>query len=45
MERAMMEIMYHLPSRENVIRCFITRDTIENGAEPVYTIKEQKKTA
>ncbi|MFZ1731900.1 MAG: ATP-dependent Clp protease ATP-binding subunit ClpX [Bacteroidota bacterium] len=45
MERAMMEIMYHLPSRENVVRCFITRDTIESGAEPVYTIKEQKKTA
>lgn len=45
MERAMMEIMYNLPSKENVTRCFITRDTIENGAEPVYTIKEQKKTA
>lgn len=45
MERAMMEIMYNLPSKENVTRCFVTRDTIENGAEPVYTIKEQKKTA
>jgi ATP-dependent Clp protease ATP-binding subunit ClpX len=45
MERAMMEIMYNLPSRENVTRCFVTRDTIETGAEPVYSIKEQKKSA
>ena len=45
MERAMLEIMYHLPSKEHVTRCFVTRDTIETGAEPMYTIKEQKKTA
>ncbi len=45
MERAMLDIMYHLPSKEHVTRCFVTRDTIETGAEPMYTIKEQKKTA
>ena len=45
MERAMLDIMYSLPSKEHVTRCFITRDTIETGAEPMYTIKEQKKTA
>lgn len=45
MERAMMEIMYNLPSKDAVTRCFITRDTIDNGAEPMYTMKEQKKTA
>ncbi len=45
MERSMMEIMYDLPSKESVTRCFITRDVIESGAEPMYTVKEQKKTA
>jgi len=45
MERSMLEIMYQLPSKENVTRCFVTRDTIETGAEPMYTIKERKKTA
>ena len=45
MERSMMDIMYNLPSKEHVTRCFITRDTIETGAEPMYTVQEQKKTA
>jgi len=45
MEKSMLDIMYHMPSREQVTRCFITRDTIENGAEPVCSVKERKKTA
>ena len=45
LEKCMLDIMYHLPSRKKVIRCFMTRDTIENGADPVYTLKEEKKTA
>ena len=45
MERAMMDIMYQLPSMEDVTRCFISRDTIDTGAEPLYTVTEQKKTA
>lgn len=45
MERSMMDIMYNLPSKDHVTRCFVTRDTIETGAEPMYTIQEQKKTA
>ncbi len=45
MEKAMMEIMYHLPSREHVARCFITRETIDSGADPVLSFSEQKKTA
>jgi ATP-dependent Clp protease ATP-binding subunit ClpX len=44
-ENAMLEIMYTLPSREGVTRCFVTRDTIESGAEPVYSYEEKKKTA
>jgi ATP-dependent Clp protease ATP-binding subunit ClpX len=45
LERAMLEIMYALPSKQDVSRCFITSDTIETGAEPVYTIREQKQSA
>jgi ATP-dependent Clp protease ATP-binding subunit ClpX len=45
MERAMMEIMYQLPSREQVSRCFIARETIDNGADPVLSFSEQKRSA
>ncbi|MCZ7556909.1 MAG: ATP-dependent Clp protease ATP-binding subunit ClpX [Bacteroidia bacterium] len=45
LEKAMMDIMYHLPSREQVSRCFISRDTIDNGADPVLSFSEQKRSA
>lgn len=44
-EKTMMDIMYHLPSRQDVVRCFIERDTVLLGTEPVYTMEKQKKTA
>ena len=45
MEKIMLDIMYHLPSNKNVSRCFVTKDTISTGAEPVYTRQERKMTA
>ncbi len=45
LEKSMLDIMYHLPAKKKVTRCFITRDTIENGAEPRYTMKKEKKSA
>jgi len=44
-EKVMLEIMYQLPTRENVVRCLISKETVESGAEPLYTLKEQKKSA
>ena len=44
-ERVMLEIMYQLPSTPDVTRCFITRDTVDGGAPPVYSYKERKKSA
>jgi len=44
-ERIMTDIMYSLPSLRNVSRCYITRETVESGAEPVYTFREQKQQA
>ena len=44
-EKVMLDIMYHLPANPNIVRCFIHRETIDTGAEPIYTLKEQKKTA
>ena len=38
-EKMMTDIMFELPSRDDVTRCIITKDTVENGAEPVLETK------
>jgi ATP-dependent Clp protease ATP-binding subunit ClpX len=45
LERVMLDIMYSLPNNEDIVRCFITGDTVTKGAEPTYTRKKQKKSA
>ena len=41
-EEVMLDIMYHLPSRQNVSKCIITRDTIQKSKEPIYLYEERK---
>ena len=43
MENIMLNIMYELPSIEDISSCRINKDTIINGKQPVYT--KLKKTA
>ena len=38
-EDAMLDIMFSLPSRQDVSACTITKDVIENHAEPTLTLK------
>lgn len=38
-EKMMTDIMFKLPSRDDVTKCIITKDTVENGAEPVLETK------
>lgn len=45
LEGVMLNIMYELPSRKNVTKCIITKETVKNKGEPVYIYKEQKQTA
>ena len=33
-EKAMTEIMYEIPSRDDVEKCIITKETIEDGNQP-----------
>ena len=35
LEHAMTNVMFNIPSEDNVVKCIITEDTIENGTEPV----------
>ena len=41
LEAVMMDIMYEIPSREDVIKCLITKDTIDGEHIPLFTLKEE----
>jgi ATP-dependent Clp protease ATP-binding subunit ClpX len=45
LERVLMPVMFDLPARHDVAECMITREVVEGTAEPVLTLKEEKKTA
>ena len=40
LEGVMTDIMYDIPSRDDVIKCVITRGTIEDGKSPVMVLKD-----
>ena len=44
LEKSMMDIMYNLPSDEDVESCLITKDVINQSGEPVLMYKGDKKT-
>ncbi len=41
-EDIMRDIMYELPSKANVTKTIITRDTVEKKKEPIYVLEERK---
>ena len=43
-ETTLLDIMYDLPSKRNIEKCLITKNTVETGEEPVY-IESEKKSA
>lgn len=43
MERIMTDIMYNIPSRTDVEKCIITRDTVEADIEPELVTAEAKE--
>ena len=45
MEKAMLEIMYELPSESNVRECVISEQVILNGEDPVILYESEKKSA
>jgi ATP-dependent Clp protease ATP-binding subunit ClpX len=42
-EDFMLDVMYHLPEKENVDKCIITKDTVDKKDEPIYL--EDRKSA
>jgi ATP-dependent Clp protease ATP-binding subunit ClpX len=41
-ENIMLDVMYHLPSRRNISKCIITRESIQKQKEPIYLYEERK---
>lgn len=41
-EDFMLDIMYDLPSKENVEKCIITKDVVLRGEEPIYLEADRK---
>ncbi len=45
LERAMLDLMYELPSRNDVEECVVGEEVIEQGAEPVLGLKREAESA
>lgn len=45
LEKIMTNVMYDIPSEENIIKCTITEDAILNNASPILTKKKKSKKA
>lgn len=42
MEESMLDIMYELPSKNDVAECIITDETVLSKAPPVYRNKKER---
>ncbi len=43
LEELMLGVMYDIPSMTNVEKCIISKDVVENGAEPELILNENRK--
>ena len=44
-EEVLLDVMYELPSRDNVEECVVSEEVIEQGAEPLLVINPEAETA
>jgi len=45
LENAMLELMYELPSREDVEECVINEESIQQGTDPLLVFKQEAESA
>ena len=45
LESAMLNIMYEIPSRDDVAECIINEDVIERGKDPLLVFKQEAESA
>src|SRR5699024_978048 len=42
-EESMLNIMFEIPSRDDIEKCIITKDTVERGAEPTLVLSDKNR--
>lgn len=42
-EETMLDIMYEIPSRDDIEKCIITKETVENKGEPTLVLSDKSK--
>jgi ATP-dependent Clp protease ATP-binding subunit ClpX len=45
LESAMLDMMYDIPSRDDVVECVVNEEVIEQGAEPLLVYKREAESA
>jgi len=45
LEHAMLDLMYDIPSRDDVEECVVNEDVIEHGADPLLVVKSEAESA
>jgi len=43
LEDIMLNVMYEIPSRDDIEKCIITKETIENHSEPITILSEEQR--
>jgi ATP-dependent Clp protease ATP-binding subunit ClpX len=43
LEDAMLDVMYDMPSQDDVVSCTITEEVITQGVPPILSFRERKK--
>ncbi len=42
-ENIMLDVMYDIPSRDDIEKCIVTKETVENNTEPTLVLSDPKK--
>jgi ATP-dependent Clp protease ATP-binding subunit ClpX len=45
LENVMLDLMYDIPSRDDIDECFISEEVIEQGSEPLLVLKREAESA
>ncbi len=45
LEGVMLDLMYEIPSREDIEECLISEEVIEQGAKPLLVLKQEQESA
>ncbi len=45
LEGVMLDLMYEIPSREDIEECLISEEVIEQGAKPLLVVKQEQESA